>query len=252
MIHHSRAVLISDLHLSESRPDLVRAFYAFIDEIATQQEALFILGDFFEYWVGDDATTPLHDEIAQRLKRLSDATAVYLMVGNRDFALGKGYARRCNATLLRDPTPVQLSGHTWLLSHGDVLCTDDVGYQRYRKIIQNPWVLSALRRLPLAWRLKLAERLRKASKARNETDKPRYVDVNQRAVEQQLSGTDYDGLIHGHTHMADWHLVDITNEATRERLVMGDWDKVGWYLQFEPDGKTLNRFTPSQLVFKTD
>jgi UDP-2,3-diacylglucosamine hydrolase len=252
MIHHSRAVLISDLHLSESRPDLIRAFYAFLDEVASQQEALFILGDFFEYWVGDDATTPLHDEIAQRLKQLSGATSVYLMVGNRDFALGKDYARRCNATLLRDPTPVKLSGNTWLLSHGDALCTDDVGYQRYRKIIQNPWVLNALRRLPLSWRLKLAERLRKASKARNAAGKPRYIDVNQQAVTQLLTGTDYAGLIHGHTHMADWHLLSIDAETRLERLVMGDWDKMGWYLQFEPDGKTLNRFSLSQLVFKPD
>lgn len=249
MIHHGRAVLISDLHLSESRPDLVRAFYAFLDDVASQYEALFILGDFFEYWVGDDASTPLHDDIAVRLDRLSETTAVYIMVGNRDFALGSHYAKRCNATLLPDPTPVQFGDQTWLLSHGDQLCSDDRGYQRYRAIIQSPLVLGTLRRLPLSWRLKLAERLRRASKDRNRADAPRYVDVNQKAVRRLLKGTPHAGLIHGHTHMADWHIVSADDEPVRERLVMGDWDKMGWYLRFEQDGKTLNRFSVAQLKF---
>lgn len=249
MIHYRRAVLISDLHLCESRPDLVRAFYAFLDDVASQHEALFILGDFFEYWVGDDASTPLHDDIARRLHRLSETTAVYLMVGNRDFALGEHYAKRCKATLLPDPTPVQFGDQTWLLSHGDRLCTDDRGYQRYRAIIQSPPVLGTLRRLPLAWRLRLAERLRKASKNRNKTEAPRYIDVNQKAVERLLNGTRHAGLIHGHTHMADWHTITANDEPVRERLVMGDWDKMGWYLRFEEDEKTLNRFSVTQLKF---
>ncbi len=251
MIHHRRAVLISDLHLCESRPDLVRAFYAFLDDVASQHEALFILGDFFEYWVGDDATTPLHDDIARRLKRLSETTAIYLMVGNRDFALGNHYAKRCNATLLPDSTPVQFGDQTWLLSHGDRLCTDDRSYQRYRAVIQSPLVLGTLRRLPLAWRLKLAERLRKASKDRNRTDVPRYIDVNEKAVKRVLKGTQHAGLIHGHTHMADWHRIAADDEPDRERLVMGDWDKVGWYLRFDQDEKTLNRFSVNQLEFGT-
>ncbi|WP_051207363.1 UDP-2,3-diacylglucosamine diphosphatase [Saccharospirillum impatiens] len=250
MIHHRRAVLISDLHLSEARPDLVRAFSAFLGDVASQTEALFILGDFFEYWVGDDATTPLHDDIARQLNRLSDTTAIYLMVGNRDFALGKRYAERCNATLLSDPTPVQLGTQTWLLSHGDRLCTDDRGYQRYRAVIQSPPILGTLRRLPLAWRLKLAERLRRASKDRNRAGAPRYIDVNQRAVKQRLKGTGFAGLIHGHTHMADWHAVSAEGEPTRERLVMGDWDTVAWYLSFDGDDKTLNRFNVNQLEFE--
>lgn len=252
MIHHRRAVLISDLHLSESRPDLVRAFYAFLDDVASQEEALFILGDFFEYWVGDDATTSLHDEIARRLHQLSETTAVYLMVGNRDFALGYHYAKRCNATLLPDPTPVQFGTQTWLLSHGDRLCTDDRGYQRYRAIIQSSAVLGTLRRLPLAWRLALAERLRKASKDRNRTAAPHYIDVNQKAVKRALKGTRHAGLIHGHTHMADWHRISDDNEPDRERLVMGDWDKLGWYLKFEQNCKTLNRFSIAQLAFGQD
>lgn len=250
MIHHRRAVLISDLHLCESRPDLVRAFYAFLDDVASQHEALFILGDFFEYWVGDDASTPLHDDIARRLNRLSETTAIYLMVGNRDFALGKHYTKRCNATLLPDPTPVQFGDQTWLLSHGDRLCTDDRGYQRYRAVIQSPLVLGTLRHLPLAWRLKLAERLRKASKDRNKTDAPRYIDVNQKAVRRALRGTQHAGLIHGHIHMADWHMIAADDESVRERLVMGDWDTMGWYLQFEQNVKTLNRFSITQLKFE--
>lgn len=249
MIQHRRAVLISDLHLSESRPDLVRAFYAFLDDVASQHQALFILGDFFEYWVGDDAATPLHNDIARRLRDLSETTAVYLMVGNRDFALGKEYTEYCNATLLPDPTPVQLGAQTWLLSHGDRFCADDRGYQRYRAVIQSPLVLGTLRRLPLAWRLRLADRLRKASKDRNRSDAPRYVDVNQKAVKRVLAGSRHAGLIHGHTHMADWHIITDDNEPDRERLVMGDWDKLGWYLRFEQDSKTLNRFSVAQLAF---
>lgn len=250
MIHHRRVVLISDLHLCESRPDLVRAFYAFLDTIARNQEALFILGDLFEYWVGDDATNSLHDDIAEKLRNLSASTSIYIMVGNRDFALGEPYAKRCNATLLPDPTAVQFGNLTWLLSHGDALCTDDTGYQRYRSFIQSPRVLAALRCLPLSWRMKLASRLRQASKARNKTDKPHYIDVNQDAVKQALSGTQHAGLIHGHTHMADWHYLVANDQTTKERLVMGDWERMGWYVRFDQNEKTLNRFSVSQLVFK--
>lgn len=245
----NRAVLISDLHLCDTRPDLLRAFCAFLEEVAPRYEALFILGDFFEYWVGDDAVTPFHQNIAHRLRELSDQTAIFLMVGNRDFAMGEGFATACGATLLKDTAKVQFGTGQWLLSHGDALCTDDTAYQRYRRIIRNPFVLGSLRRLPRSWRIRLAERLRQNSRNRYQQGRTDIVDVNQEAVVRLLNRENADGLIHGHTHLADWHRHQLPNGKTAERLVLGDWHKDGWYVGFDRDEKELVRFSVVDPIF---
>lgn len=244
-----RAVLISDLHLCESRPDILRAFYAFLDEVAPRYEALFVLGDFFEYWVGDDAVTAFHRDIAERLKALSARTSVFLMVGNRDFALGTGFAAQCGASLLEDPFRIRLGSHHWRLSHGDTLCTDDKAYQRYRRVIRNPMVLALLLRLPRAWRLGLAEKLRANSRQRYRQGRTQPVDVNDEAVLAELHGAHVHGLIHGHTHLADWHQYRLKDGSAAERLVLGDWHEDGWYIRFEGDDITLNRFSIADPAF---
>ncbi|WP_108127658.1 UDP-2,3-diacylglucosamine diphosphatase [Saccharospirillum mangrovi] len=243
MLIYDRAIVISDLHLMENRPAITRAFFQLLDQLPDRTQALFILGDFFEYWVGDDAASEFHLEIADRLRALSSSIDIYLMVGNRDFAMRDGYAQRCGGTLIQDPTIAKLGGSRWLLSHGDGLCTDDKAYQRYRRIIQNRWVLGTLLRLPLPWRLRIAEKLRQSSKDQSRARMVRYVDVNESAVIESLMSTDVDGLVHGHTHMADWHLHSVAKGVTKPRLVLGDWYQHGWYLSFEPEHQQLHRFS---------
>lgn len=243
MLHYDRAIIISDLHLLESRPAITRAFFQLLEQLPGQTQALFILGDFFEYWVGDDAATAFHLDIADQLHSLSKSIAVHLMVGNRDFAMGEDYSRRCGATLLPDPTLVKLGGVRWLLSHGDLLCTDDKSYQRYRRIIRHPWVLGTLRRLPLPWRIKLADYLRGNSHKRNRANIVRYVDVTESAVQQWLAKPEVEGLVHGHTHKADWHQHAVKQGQTKPRLVLGDWHHHGWYLSFDVNQPQLHRFS---------
>lgn len=242
MLRYDRSVIISDLHLLDSRPGITRAFYRLLEQLPGRTQALFILGDFFEYWVGDDAASEFHLEVAAALRTLSTSVDVHLMVGNRDFALGEDYARRCGATLLPDPTEVELGGRRWQLSHGDLLCTDDTAYLRYRKVIRHPLVLGTLRRLPLSWRTRLAEKLRQNSRNRYRDGDNRYVDVNDQAVREWLDQTMAGGLVHGHTHMADLHEVRLENGETKQRLVLGDWHHHGWYLSFEPGRHQLHRF----------
>lgn len=242
MLSFERAILISDLHLCDTRPATNRAFFDFLEKIEGHTEALFILGDFFEYWVGDDAASSFHLEVAEHLYRLSAICKIYLMVGNRDFSLGRHYAERCGAVLLDDPSLVELGGEQWLLSHGDVLCTDDLAYQRFRRIIRHPLVLGTLRRLPRRWRILLAERLRDNSRQRFKGGGYRYIDVNTDAVVKEMDRYRVKGIIHGHTHMADWHEHRLLNGGTGVRLVLGDWHDYGWLIRFEDNDKTLERF----------
>lgn len=243
MLHYDRAIIISDLHLLETRPAITRAFFQLLEQLPNRYQALFILGDFFDYWVGDDAATDFHLSIAERLRQLSLSMDIFLMVGNRDFTLGHDFSRRCGATLLPDPSPVELAGTRWLLCHGDQLCTDDVGYQRYRRVIRHPWILGTLRRMPLAWRLKLAERLRQNSRNRTYSSDYKYVDVTESAVLQCLKDETVDGLVHGHTHMADLHEHRLSQTITKPRLVLGDWHHHGWYLSFGEGSPQLHRFS---------
>ncbi|MHA7878314.1 MAG: UDP-2,3-diacylglucosamine diphosphatase [Saccharospirillum sp.] len=239
------------MHLCASRPDISRAFEAFVTRVAPDYDALFILGDFFEYWVGDDAVTDYHRGIAEHLRHLSKVTSVFLMVGNRDFALGDAFAQRCGATLLPDPSLVTLAGQNWLLSHGDSLCTADIGYQRYRRVIRHPLVLGLLRRLPLKWRLALAERLRRNSRQRYQSGRSGLVDVTESAVIALLEQHSDSHLIHGHTHLADWHHHP-TCHGVQHRLVLGDWHHYGWYLTLEPGQTHLLRFSIESLDFSGD
>jgi len=158
-------LLISDLHLEEERPDITRAFLHFLATRATQAEALYILGDFFEVWIGDDAMTPFQESIAGALRALSErGVRIYLMHGNRDFMLGQTFCHKAGCKLLADPSVVQLCGEPVLLMHGDSLCTRDEGYMRLRRLLRNPLSMFVLRNLPLATRRKLARKLRNESR----------------------------------------------------------------------------------------
>lgn len=229
-------LLISDLHLEEERPDISRAFLHFLDTRARKAEALYILGDFFEVWIGDDAMTPFQRGIAEALRRLSDSgTRIYLMHGNRDFLLGKAFCREAGCTLLGDPHAVTLNGEKVLLMHGDSLCTLDVGYQKMRRLLRNPLSLFILRNLPLNTRHKLARKLRSESRSQTRMKASDIVDVTPEEVQRVMAQYGVQTLIHGHTHRPAVHELQVDGQPAR-RIVLGDWDKQGWALQIDENG----------------
>ena len=229
-------LLISDLHLEERRPDLTRAFLHFLETRAAKAEALYILGDFFEVWVGDDGMTPFQPEIAHALKALSlSGTRLYLMHGNRDFMIGKAFCREAGCTLLDDPYAAQLGGERVLLTHGDSLCTRDEGYMRLRRWLRNPVSLFILHHLPLAKRQQLAQKLRSSSKQQTRMKASDIVDVTPDEVVRIMRRHNVRTLIHGHTHRPAIHTLDVDGQPAR-RIVLGDWDRQGWALQVDESG----------------
>ncbi|HSC84785.1 MAG TPA: UDP-2,3-diacylglucosamine diphosphatase [Pseudomonas sp.] len=229
-------LLISDLHLEEQRPDISRAFVHFLQTRAPQAEALYILGDFFEVWIGDDAMTPFQREIAHALRQLSDSgTQIFLMHGNRDFMLGQAFCREAGCTLLPDPSIVQLNGEPVLLMHGDSLCTLDVGYMKLRRLLRNPLSLFILRHLPLATRHKLARKLRNESRTQTRMKASDIIDVTPEEVPRVMAAHSVRTLIHGHTHRPAMHELQVGGAPAR-RIVLGDWDRQGWALQIDEHG----------------
>lgn len=228
-------LLISDLHLHEQRPDIARAFFRFLQNQAIQAEALYILGDFFEVWIGDDAMSDFQQQVANALKQLADSgTRVYLMHGNRDFLIGQNFCRQAGCQLLKDPSLLEHQGETILLMHGDSLCTDDHDYQRMKRLLRNPLSLFILRRLPLKTRQKLAGDLRNKSRTQTRMKAAEITDVNPAAVEQAMQRHQVRTLIHGHTHRPAIHKLSVG-----QRIVLGDWDSQGWYVQLDEQGLQL-------------
>ena len=229
-------LLISDLHLQEERPDITRAFLHFLATRARQADALYILGDFFEAWVGDDGMSAYQQSIARALRELTDSgTRLYLMHGNRDFLIGKQFCRETGAKLLNDPSLVTLEGQRVLLMHGDSLCTQDLAYMKLRRWLRHPLTLFILRHLPLSTRFKLARKLRSESKAQTRMKAAEIIDVTPELIPQVLAQHGVTTLIHGHTHRPATHDLRVNGQPAR-RIVLGDWDACGWALQIDENG----------------
>lgn len=218
-------LFISDLHLSEAHPRTSEQFLQFLKDTAPQAEALYILGDLFEYWAGDDdLDTPFHRRICAALARLAaGGTRIFIMHGNRDFLMDQAFAEACHATLLADPTLVDLYGTPTLLTHGDVLCTDDVAYQQFRSQVRNKDWRSSFLAQPLGQRKAQIEQLRQQSEKSKQGKSMAIMDTNEEAVKDLLRQHDYPRLIHGHTHRPAKHLHHLDGH-TCERWVLGDWD----------------------------
>jgi UDP-2,3-diacylglucosamine hydrolase len=199
-------LFISDLHLEESRPDITEAFLGFLDGTASGVDQLYILGDFFEAWIGDDERTPLQEQIAAALRKLrGSGTEIFLMHGNRDFLIGQDFCDRAGATLLDDPTVINLHGTPTLLMHGDSLCTADVEYQKFRANMRNPqWQQMILQR-PLEDRQQMARQLREISMAKNQGKEEFIMDVTPEEVVKDMEAHGVQRLIHGHTHRPAVH-----------------------------------------------
>ena len=210
-------LFISDLHLSPEHPQLIQGF---LDLLATYQNKnthLYILGDWFNAWIGDDYQAPWLDDIVEHLKQFTQAgNQLYFQVGNRDFALHQVFLNQFGGHLLPDSYMLSIGTYRIRLEHGDALCTDDISYQRFRKIIRNPLLLAFLRKTPLPFRIKLANGFRKKSSASKEFKTYEIMDVNSTAVEHVMQ--DVDLLIHGHTHRPNIHKIE-----GKLRIVLGDW-----------------------------
>lgn len=238
-------LFISDLHLDPARPDITQLFGEFVDGEARQAEALYILGDLFEAWVGDDDPSDTGAFVAKKLKALADSDVpVSFIRGNRDFLVGDDYARRAGMAILPDPAVVVLYGRPTLLMHGDLLCTDDTAYQQFRTQTRNPAWQAQFLSQPLAARLAFAQQARAASQMRqgelrDAGTMETITDVAPRTVSETFVRYGIDTLIHGHTHRPAVHELDVAGEACR-RIVLGDWYTQGSVLRVDADGAKLS------------
>lgn len=216
-------LFISDLHLDEARPHIVDLYTKLLGGGAREADALYILGDLFESWVGDDDDSALTARVAQATRALRDSgVPVYFMHGNRDFLLGEDYAVRAGMTLLPDPTLIKIAGERVLLMHGDTLCTDDIEYQKFRTFVRDAdWQRQFLAR-PLAERRAFATHARGESRKHTAMAKPEIMDVNPAAVAAAMRAHGVRRMIHGHTHRPATHRFDLDGHSV-ERIVLGDW-----------------------------
>lgn len=216
-------LLISDLHLDPIRPRITELFIKFLETQARSAAALYILGDFFEAWIGDDDPDPHHAQMMAGVRALTESgVPVYFMHGNRDFLIGDIFAANTGCRLLADPAVVNFQDKPTLLMHGDTLCTDDAEYQAFRRQVHDPAWQKAFLARPLAERRAFAARARAASQTRN-ASKPDYLmDVNQREVERIMMKYGVTRLIHGHTHRPAVHRFT-ANDQKFMRIVLGDW-----------------------------
>jgi UDP-2,3-diacylglucosamine hydrolase len=231
------SLFISDLHLSHGHPHTTELFLRFAADIAPKAEALYILGDLFEYWAGDDDLgDPFHQRITNALRELGEkGTRVYIMHGNRDLLMNEELCAACNAWLLDDPTLLDLYGTPTLVSHGDALCTDDTEYQRFRELVRSrDWQTQFLAQ-PLAQRKAQIEHLRQQSESQKRSKEMSLMDVNADAVNDLLRQHRYPRLVHGHTHRPARHLHHLDGH-TCERWVLGDWDNKANALRCDSSG----------------
>ncbi|GAB3106610.1 UDP-2,3-diacylglucosamine diphosphatase [Aestuariicella hydrocarbonica] len=237
-------LFISDLHLDASRPDITGAFERFMTQIAPSADALYILGDFFEAWIGDDDRNDFNQHIVNLLKRYTDSgKSLFLMVGNRDFLLGEEFARQCGATLLDDPTRIDLYGTATLLMHGDSLCTKDEEYMAFRLQARSTQWQQQLLAQPIEARRALARQLREQSKSMTSLKAEDIMDVTASEVLREMEDHRVTRMIHGHTHRPDRHSIKLTG-SEGERIVLGDWHDHLWWLEAEPSGSLQQHKRP--------
>ena len=243
----SRILLISDLHLEESRPDITRALLRFLDSNKSRCDALYILGDLFEVWIGDDEISALSTAVATALKDFSAAgSTIKIMHGNRDFLLGSGYASQCGASVIDDPLVIETDSGSMLLSHGDSLCTDDVDYIQFRNMVRTDSWQQEFLAMSLEDRRAFAEKARQQSRMATSTKENSIMDVNQVEVEKLLTETGQTTLIHGHTHRPALHeltlSIPVNGKSLAQRVVLGDWDRNPRYAEIGDTGITLKTF----------
>ncbi|HIH4670506.1 TPA: UDP-2,3-diacylglucosamine diphosphatase [Citrobacter amalonaticus] len=235
-------LFIADLHLCTEEPAITAGFLRFLAGEARQADALYILGDLFEAWIGDDDPNPLHREIAAAIKAVVDSgVPCFFIHGNRDFLIGKRFACESGMTLLPQEKVLNLYGRQVLILHGDTLCTDDAGYQAFRAKVHQRWLQTLFLALPLCIRKRVAARMRADSKAANRSKSLEIMDVNPHAVIAEMEKHHVQWLIHGHTHRPDVHPLTANGEPAF-RVVLGAWHTEGSMVKVTPDDVELIAF----------
>jgi len=235
-------LFISDLHLSGERENITKLFINFLEQRASKADALYILGDLFEVWPGDDMVQPDYLQSMSKMKQLTDnGLPLYVMQGNRDFLMAEQFAEESGATLIEDPTIIDLYGTATLLMHGDTLCSDDIDYQKFRTMVRDPkWKADFLSKSKEE-RLAITTKYREISKDATAKKKMDIMDVNQQAVEAVMLEQNINQLIHGHTHRPAIHDF-IVNKKEMKRIVLGDWFEQGSVLVCDESGCQLESF----------
>lgn len=235
-------LFISDLHLDADLPELTRLFERFMEEQASHAEALYILGDLFEAWIGDDDDRPETEQFVASLRALSDqGVPLYVMHGNRDFLFDSGFVARTGCKLISEPSLIDLYGTPTLILHGDSLCTDDVKHQESRALVRSQQWKDEFLAQPLARRIALAQEYRSMSREHLRDQPEAIMDVNAQAVNQLMREYNVTQMIHGHTHRPAIH--DFTlDDAPARRIVLGDWDQYGSVLSCDENGCELKQF----------
>lgn len=226
-------IFISDLHLDENRPELTAGFLKFLSSGLQDASTLYILGDFFEVWLGDDHDTPFNQSIIQALRAVD--LPIYIMHGNRDFLLGQTFCEAIGATLLADPSIIELDGKPVLLMHGDSLCTTDTEYMKVRAVLRNADFQQDFLTKSIPERQAFADQARGASRAHTQDTAADIMDVTPAEVIRAMQEAGVETLIHGHTHRPAEHIVrlnhDLGSDQTGKRLVLGDWGSHGWMIR---------------------
>lgn len=230
-----KTLFISDLHLSPDQPELIRLATDFVAQ-QVNVDAFYIVGDIFNTWLGDDLVPNEFDPFIQALQNLQQqGSKIYLMVGNRDFMLGKDFAQRVGGTLLDDPVMIDVYGHKILLMHGDSLCTDDVSYQRYRKVVRNRWLQKLFLAMPLKVRQGISDKIKAKSKQQKQYKQAQIMDVNSASVRQVMQQYNATLLLHGHTHRPAIHTLQSSQNISNYRIVLGDWQPDASYIETTPE-----------------
>lgn len=238
-------LFVADCHLSPKRPEIVKLFCHFLNKEASKAQRLFILGDLFDLWLGDDDPAQGLEDVIARLRSLSSSTPIYFMPGNHDFLAGEGFALRTRCQLInqssaKDYSVIDLYGRATLLMHGDQLCTDDVAYQRYRAIVRNPITQALWRVMSLKQRQFLANKLSFRSKHATAKKPETIMDVNQKTVEKVMAQHGVYHLIHGHVHRPAIHHFTLDGKPA-QRIVLGDWYEQGSVLEISDNGTDLRQ-----------
>lgn len=235
----STTFFIADLHLSEDRPDITQCLEDFLLNECTNADALYVLGDLFEAWLGDDDINAFTTRVCNAFKALSEQSVpIYFIHGNRDFLIRKSFAKRAGMTLLPQETVIDLYGTKTLIMHGDQLCTLDVAYQQFRKKARGWWWPRLVLNLPLWYRKKVAEKGRKKSQKTKQTLSQEIMDVTPKEVINVMNRFGVNQLIHGHTHRPAFHDLK-TNSGPAKRIVLGDWYNQGSVLSVNETDMSL-------------
>ncbi len=238
----SSTYFISDLHLDPSRPELTQAFHHFLFQTAKSANEIYILGDFFDSWIGDDHNSKLIKQVKSWLtEKSAQGPKIYFQHGNRDFLIGEKFAESTNVILLQEAHVIDLYGVNFLLLHGDQLCSDDIDYQAFRQKVRNPAWQKRVLSYPLWVRKLIATYFRHRSRKAHKMKPAEIMDVTPSTVDAFFNEYNVQHMLHGHTHRPAIHEVR-TGESSCRRYVLGDWGNKGWYIKADPSSIELIEF----------